>query len=148
MRRRGVTSAPPRPTALARPTLALHGGERPHETGAPVVTPLYQGVSHLQEIGTGDGMIYPRYGNARNATVVQERMAALDGAEAAIALASGMGATACALLALLRPGDHLLASTWIYGGTRRLLMEEFTGFGIDVTLVDPIETRVWRKHLR
>ena len=59
-----------------------------------------------------------------------------------------MGATACALLALLRPGDHLLASSWIYGGTRALLTQEFTTFGIDVTLVDPLETRVWRKAMK
>jgi len=52
--------------------------------------------------------------------VLGEKMAALEGAEAAIVLASGMGATALAHLAILRPGDHLLASEWIYGGTRRL----------------------------
>ena len=55
---------------------------------------------------------------------------------------------ACALLALLRPGDHLLASWRIYGGVSRLLAGEFATFGIDVTLVDPMETRVWRKRLR
>ena len=59
--------------------------------------------------------------------------------------ASGMGATACALLALLRPGDHLLASSWIYGGAHALLTKEFAALGIEVTLVDPIETRVWRQ---
>ena len=63
-------------------------------------------------------------------------------------LGSGMGATACALLALLRPGDHLLASAWIYGGTHRLLMQEFVSVGINVTLVDPTESRGWRKRLR
>jgi cystathionine beta-lyase/cystathionine gamma-synthase len=59
-----------------------------------------------------------------------------------------MGAVACALLALLRPGDHLLASGAIYGGVSRLLATEFATFGIDVTLIDPMETRVWRKRLR
>src|SRR3546814_3416403 len=43
----------------------------------------------------------------------------------------------CALLALLRPGDHILASQWIYGGTHRLLTQEFKTFGIDATLVNP-----------
>jgi len=75
-------------------------------------------------------------------------MAALERAEASVLLASGMGATACALLALLRPGDHLLASSWIYGGTRALLTQEFTTLGIDVSLVDPLETRVWRKAMK
>jgi cystathionine beta-lyase/cystathionine gamma-synthase len=59
-----------------------------------------------------------------------------------------MGATACAMRALLRPGDHLLASSWIYGGTLRLLTQELTAMGIDVTLVDPSETRGWRRRLR
>jgi len=101
-----------------------------------------------QEIGTGDGLRYPRYGNSPNAEIVQERVAALEGAESAVLLASGMGAVACALLALLRPGDHLLASGAIYGGVSRLLGGEFATFGIDVTLIDPTETRVWRKRLR
>ena len=79
---------------------------------------------------------------------MQKRLAALEKAEACVLLSSGMGATACALLALLRPGDHLLASRWIYGGTQRLLTDEFATLGIDVTLVDPLESRGWRKRLR
>jgi cystathionine beta-lyase/cystathionine gamma-synthase len=59
-----------------------------------------------------------------------------------------MGATACALLALLRPGDHLLASQYIYGGTHRLITEEFVRQGIKVTLVDPWEPRAWRKGIK
>jgi cystathionine beta-lyase/cystathionine gamma-synthase len=118
------------------------------ETDTPVVQPLFQSVNFNQEIGTGDGLRYPRYGNSPNAEIVQDRVAALEGAEAAVLLGSGMGAAACALLALLRPGDHLLASSAIYGGVNRLLSTEFATFGIDVTLVDPMETRVWRKRLR
>ena len=60
-------------------------------------------------------------------------------------LASGMGATACAMLALLRPGDHLVSSSWIYGGTRRLFTEELAGMGIEVSLIDPLESRTWRR---
>jgi len=63
-------------------------------------------------------------------------------------LASGQGATACALLALLRSGDHLLASSWIYGGTQQLVTRELPGMGIGCTLVDPTESRGWRKRLR
>ena len=48
-----------------------------------------------------------------------------------------MGATALAHLAVLRPGDHLVSSAWIYGGTRRLFDEELARLGIDVTFVDP-----------
>ena len=126
----------------------MHAGEAAHTTASPVVTPLYQSVNFNQEVGTSEGMRYPRDGNAPNADLVQRRVAAMEKAEAGLVLASGQGATACALLALLHPGDHLLASRSIYGGTTRLLMEEFTRFGIHVTLVDPGESRGWRKKLR
>ncbi len=79
---------------------------------------------------------------------VQERVAALEGSEAAILLSSGMAATACALLALLRPGDHLVASSWIPSEVEALLTREFAALGIGVTCVDPTARRVWRKHLR
>jgi cystathionine beta-lyase/cystathionine gamma-synthase len=59
-----------------------------------------------------------------------------------------MGATACAMLALLRPGDHLIASAWIYGGTRKLFNEDIIGMGIEVSFVNPLEPRAWRKALR
>jgi len=130
------------------PTLAVHAGEPPHDADAPVVTPLQQSVSYVHDVGTSEGVRYPGFGNAPNAEVVQKKLAALERAEAAVVLSSGMGATACALMALLRPGDHLLASRDLYGGTQRLLTEEFTTLGIDVTLVDPFEARGWRKRMR
>jgi cystathionine beta-lyase/cystathionine gamma-synthase len=134
---------------LSRATLPLHGGldagER--EVDAPVVRALYQSVNYIQEVGTAGGLRYPRYGNAPNAEAVQRRMAALEDAEASVLLASGMGATACALMALLRPGDHIVASSWIYGGTRALLEQEFTALGIEVSLIDPLEVRAWRRAI-
>ena len=141
-----ATSRRPRPHSLS--TLAVHAGEDAHDAGSPVVTALHQSVNYVQEAGQSDELRYPRYGNTPNAELVQKRLAALDKAEAAVVLASGMGATACALLALLRPGDHLLASRWIYGGTHKLLTDEFASLGINVTLVDPVEPRAWRKRLR
>ncbi len=134
-----------RPHALA--TLVLHAGDAPHAPGDPVVPPLVQSVNYVQEPGS-DELMYTRYGNTPNAERIQKRIAALEGAEEALVLSSGMGATACGLLALLRPGDHLLASQYIYGGTHRLLTEEFTQMGIDVTLVEPFEPRAWRRRLR
>jgi cystathionine beta-lyase/cystathionine gamma-synthase len=129
-------------------TLAVHGGADHGEVDSPVATPLFQSVNFVQETGAGGTVRYPRYGNTPNAEIVQRRLAALEGAESALVLASGMGATACAMLALLRPGDHLLASSWIYGGTFDLFTREFASMGIEVTLVDPMETRGWRKKLR
>ena len=129
-------------------TIAIHGGAEPYRPGDPVVPPIVQSVNYVQEVGTAAGLRYTRYANTPNAERVQKRLALIEGAEAALVLSSGMGATACALLALLRPGDHLLASSYIYGGTHRLLTEEFARLGIDVTLVDPLEPRAWRKRLR
>jgi cystathionine beta-lyase/cystathionine gamma-synthase len=139
---------PRRPRTHAISTLAVHAGEGSHDSDSPVVTPLVQSASYVQEVGTSEGLRYPRYGNAPNAELVQRRLAALEKAEAGIVLSSGMAATACALLALLRPGDHLLASKWIYGGTMQLLTQEFTSLGIQVTLADPMESRAWRKRLK
>jgi cystathionine beta-lyase/cystathionine gamma-synthase len=139
---------PRSPRRLGLSTLAVTGGAAHGDPDTPVVQPLVQSANFIQEIGTADGLRYPRYGNVPNAEAVQKRLALMEGAEAAIVLASGMGATACALLALLRPGDHLLASNWVYGGTRLLFTQEFATMGIDVTLVDPMETRAWRKRMR
>jgi len=140
---------PSRKTRPGISTLAVRGGAgESQDTDAPVVTPLFQSTSYVQEFGSAEGVRYPRYGNTPNAEVVQRRLASLAGAESSLVLSSGMGATACALLALLRPGDHLLASAWVYGGTSRLLTQEFATMGINVTLVDPMETRAWRRRLR
>jgi cystathionine beta-lyase/cystathionine gamma-synthase len=105
-------------------------------------------VNYVQDFGTSEGLIYTRYGNTPNEEVVQKRIALLEGAEAALVLSSGMGATACALTALLRPGDHLVSSAWIYGGTRKLFAEEFVSMGIEVTFADPDERRGWRQSIR
>jgi cystathionine beta-lyase/cystathionine gamma-synthase len=141
-----VATRKPRPTDLA--TLTVHAGAPPREADTPVVTPIVQSVNYIQEIGTAEGLRYPRYGNLPNAEIVQTRIAALEGAEACVLLGSGMGATACALLTLLRPGDHIIASAWIYGGASALLSKEFASLGIDVALVDPLDTRIWRRRMR
>src|SRR5690242_21596989 len=87
-----------RPRTLDLATLALHAGSDEHDADTPVVSPIYQSVNFVQEVGTAEGLRYPRYGNAPNAEIVQRRIAALEGSEAAVVLGSGMGVTACALL--------------------------------------------------
>jgi cystathionine beta-lyase/cystathionine gamma-synthase len=118
-----------RPLGLS--TLAIHGGVETGDDAPPIVTPIHQLA-----------------GAAQNASIVERRLAAMEGAESALVTASGTGATALALLSLLRPGDHLLASAWIYGEVHKLLTQEFDRVGIAVTLVDPMESRGWRKRLR
>jgi len=140
--------SPRKSTGPALSTMTVHAGATGRESDSPVVHPLYQSVNFIQQLGTGEGLRYPRYGNLPNAELVQERVAALEGAESAVLLSSGMGAVACALLALLRPGDHIAASSMIYGGVSALLGKEFVSLGIDVTMIDPFEVRAWRRRLR
>ena len=112
-----------------------------------MATPLVQAVNYVQDFGTEE-LRYARYGNTPNTELLERTLALLEGAEAAVVTSSGMGATAAAMLALLRPGDHLLSSSWIYGGTHQLFTSELRGLGIEVTLVDPSDPRVWRKEAR
>ena len=133
---------------LGLSTTAIHGGAPQANPGSPVTAPLVQSVNYVQETGTSEGLQYTRYGNTPNAERVQRRLAMLEGSEAALVLSSGMGATSCAMLALLRAGDHLITSSWIYGGTRKLFTEDLPGMGIEVTFVNPLEPRAWRKGLR
>ena len=79
---------------------------------------------------------------------VDERLARLEGAEAALILGTGMAAIACTMLSLLRSGDHLVASTWLDGDARRFFEAELPGLGVSVDFVDPTETRGWRKKIR
>jgi cystathionine beta-lyase/cystathionine gamma-synthase len=141
-----AASKKPKTPSLA--TIAVHGGLPHGKPGDPVALPLVQSVNFVQYPNSAEGLRYTRYGNTPNEEVVQKRIAMLEGTEAALVLSSGMGATACALLALLRPGDHLLSSSWIYGGTRKLFSEEFVQMGIEVSYANPDERRVWRNTIR
>ncbi len=129
-------------------TKAIHGEPHSKAASTPVVSPIYQSSTFANPIGSPEGVIYTRYGNNPNQLAIAERLAALEGAEDAIFLGSGMGATAMAHLAVLHPGDHLLSSDWIYGGTRRLFNEELHRLGIDISYVDPSDPRNWRRQLK
>ncbi|HXY69322.1 MAG TPA: aminotransferase class I/II-fold pyridoxal phosphate-dependent enzyme [Gemmatimonadales bacterium] len=131
-----------------RSTVAIHGRASARAAHEPVAPPIFQSSTFVSAYGSTDEVLYTRYGNNPNQLRLAERLAGLEGAEAAIFVASGMGATALAHLAVLSPGDHLLSSEWIYGGTRRLFREEFTRFGIDVSFVNPDRRRDWRSKLR
>jgi len=129
-------------------TTAIHGDGPSHTPDEPVAAPIYQSSTFVRATGPSDDILYTRYGNNPNQVRLAERLARLEGAEKAIFVASGMGATALAHIAVLRPGDHLLASDWIYGGTRRLFDEDFSQLGIDVTYVNPDKRRDWRTKTR
>ncbi|HCE52677.1 MAG TPA: methionine gamma-lyase [Shewanella baltica] len=124
-------------------TQVIHGGHEREAFGA-LVTPLYQSATFVFEsaqqggerfAGNEPGYIYTRLGNPTTAEL-ERKMAILEGAEAAAATASGMGAVSAALLVNLQMGDHLVASNAVYGCTYALMTTQFARFGIEVSLVD------------
>lgn len=133
---------------LGRSTVSVHGLPAPRRENEPVVAPIMQSSTFVNAVGSEREVLYTRYGNNPNQQSLARKYALLEGAEDALFVASGMAATALAHLAVLRPGDHLMASRWIYGGTQKLFDEEFGRLGITVTYVDPTTPRVWRKSIR
>ena len=133
---------------LGRSTVAIHGIPEAKHEHDPVVAPIVQSATFVNAVGSDREVLYTRYGNNPNQLSIARKYALLEGADDAVFLASGMGATALAHLAVLRPGDHLIASRWIYGGTLKLFDEEFSRIGINVTYVDPTTPRIWRKSVR
>lgn len=120
------------------------------------VVPIYQSAAfEFEDFETAKevfalrrpGNLYGRGGNP-TATVLEERIATLEGGAGAVATGSGQAAVAVALLALVRTGHHIVASHGLYGGTVDLLTDTFADFGIDVTLVDPLDPDAWRKAIR
>jgi cystathionine beta-lyase/cystathionine gamma-synthase len=133
---------------LGLSTIAIHGVPHRRPDWSPVAPPLQQSSTFTNPVGSEDEVLYSRYGNNPTQVDLARKYAMLEGADAAVFVASGMGATALAHLAVLRPGDHLISSTWIYGGTQKLFDQELGRYGIDVTYVSPDQPRLWRKSIR
>lgn len=129
-------------------TTAIHGRTHRRPDWSPVVPAIMQSSTFTNPVGSDEEVLYTRYGNNPNQIELASRYAQLEGADAALFTASGMAATVLAHLAVLRPGDHLVASSWIYGGTRRLFDEELGRLGIDVTYVTPDNPRTWRQSVK
>ena len=136
------------PRSPGRSTLSVHGRIHARPDWSPLVSPVVQSTTFLNPVGGDDEVLYTRYGNNPNQVELARKYALLEGSEDAVIVSSGMAATALAHLAVLRPGDHLLASRWIYGGTLKLFDQEFGRLGISVTYVDPEQPRQWRKLLK
>ncbi|NKX55124.1 O-acetylhomoserine aminocarboxypropyltransferase/cysteine synthase family protein [Arthrobacter mobilis] len=137
-------------------TTQIHAGYEPQAPYRPVTVPVHQSAAYefpdyasarrmfaLKE----PGFTYTRTGNPTVA-VLEQRIAALDGGVAALATATGQAAVAVALLALVRGGEHLVASSKLYGGTVDLLTDTFADFGIEVSFADPADTGAWAAAVR
>ena len=129
-------------------TIGIHAGAPEPMQGAPVVPPVVQSATFFGGAGEpASQLLYSRYGNNPNQTLVGEKMAALEGTEAALLLASGMSAIAMTLLAALPEGGHVVASRHLYGATRTLLERELPRRGIATTLIDPESREDWNRAL-
>jgi O-acetylhomoserine (thiol)-lyase len=135
-------------TAASEPgfsTLSIHAGARPDPTTGARVTPIYQttafvfdDVDHAAALFglQAFGNIYTRITNPTTA-VLEERVAALEGAPAALAVASGHAAQVVVFHALMQPGDEFVASTKLYGGSINQFNHAFKNFGWQVRWADP-----------
>ncbi|MDE0539445.1 MAG: PLP-dependent transferase [Rhodospirillales bacterium] len=134
-------------------TIVLHGGYRNDPVTGAVAVPIYQTTSYqfndaqhaenlfaLKELGN----IYTRIMNP-TADVLEQRLAALEGGVAALALSSGQAASMYAVMNLCRAGDNFVSSTDLYGGTWNLFANTLKDFGVEARFVDPADPEDFAK---
>jgi cystathionine beta-lyase/cystathionine gamma-synthase len=127
---------PNEPASQGFSTLAVHAGDGDRPIGAPVSAAIFQSTSFVSDSLGEAEVVYTRFGNNPNHRRLEEKLARLEGAEACLAVGSGMAATGAALLGVLQAGDHVVAADALYGGTRAFLERELDRLGIDTTYVD------------
>lgn len=137
-------------------TTIIHAGQSPDPITGALSTPIYQTstfVFETAEQGAArfaleeEGFIYTRLGNPTQ-QALELKLAALEKAEAALAVASGMTAIAGSLWTLCRQGDHIIAADTLYGCTHALLSHSMPRFGIEVTFVDATDPDNIRKAMQ
>ena len=137
-------------------TTAIHAGARKDTQYGALATPIYststfefdsaeQGGARFA--GQEQGYIYSRLGNPTVA-VLEEKLAALENAEAALAVSSGIGAVTTALWTALKAGDHVVADETLYGCTFAFLNHGISRFGVDVSFVDTSDLAAVKAALR
>jgi cystathionine beta-lyase/cystathionine gamma-synthase len=128
-------------------TRAARGAPPPRSASRPLVPDLHLAnvyvFDDLEQVdavweGREPGYVYGRFGTP-NHTILEETLASLEGGEAGLVAASGMGALSAYLMGALRPGDHLVAGRDLYGATLALLREQAARWGIRVSFVDTTE---------
>lgn len=137
-------SAEVEPLRFGFETLALHHGHDPQLDQSSRAVPIYATTSFLFNDSVHaaqlfdlalEGNIYTRVGNPTQ-TVLEQRIAALEGGVGALATASGQAAAALAIFSLADPGDNIVSSSDLYGGTVTLFKDEFGRLGIEPRFVD------------
>ncbi len=137
-------------------TLSLHAGAAPDPATGARATPIYLTSAFVFKDSDQAaalfnmeraGHVYSRISNPTTA-VLEERIAALEGGVAGIAVASGQAALHLALATIAGAGSHVVASRALYGGSHNLLAYTMKRFGIDTTFVDPRDLDAWRRAIR
>ena len=138
-------------------TTQIHAGQAPDPTTGARALPIYQTTSYVFNDTTHAanlfalkefGNIYTRIMNPTQ-DAVEQRIAALEGGVGALLVSSGQAATTLGLLNIAEAGDHVVASSALYGGTVNLLKYTFKKLGIDVTFVeDQADLQAWRDAVR
>jgi O-acetylhomoserine (thiol)-lyase len=136
-------------------TLAIHAGAQPDPTTGARATPIYQTTSFVFEDADHAaslfglqtfGNIYTRIGNPTTA-VLEERVAALEGGTAGLAVASGHAAQIIVMHCLMRPGDELVASRKLYGGSINQFNHAFKNFGWNVAWAEPDDVGTFERAI-
>ena len=137
-------------------TNALHAGHDASKTSGTRAVPIYQSTAYVFNDSdhaanlfalAEPGNIYTRINNPTN-DILEQRLAALEGGIAAVVTASGTSAIATTLLTLLKAGDHIVASSSLYGGTYNLLSVTLPRHGITTTFVDPSDAENFKTAVR
>jgi O-acetylhomoserine (thiol)-lyase len=137
-------------------TRQVHAGQRPDPNTGARALPIYQTTSYVFEDPESAAAYFnlQEYGNTysriMNPTVAafEERMASLEGGCGAVAFASGIAAQAGALFTLLAPGDHVVSSSALYGGTVNQLKHLLRKMSVEITWVHPDDLGAWRTAVR
>jgi cystathionine gamma-lyase len=116
-------------------TKAIHAGQKPEETTGAVMPPIFQTSTYAQEApNVNQGYDYARVGNPTR-TALEKLIAGLENADECAAFSSGVGSID-AIMKTLKPGDHVISTNDLYGGTYRLFTQVFQNYGIRFSFVD------------
>jgi cystathionine gamma-lyase len=128
-------------------TKAIHAGQAPEETTGAVMPPIFQTSTYVQSApNKHQGYDYARVGNPTR-TALEKMIAGLEGADECACFASGCAAMD-AIMKALRPGDHVIATNDLYGGSYRLFTQVFEPYGIEFSFIDMTDPENVKQALR
>lgn len=128
-------------------TKAIHAGQKNEETSGAVMPPIFQTSTYAQEApNVNKGYDYGRVGNPTR-TALEKMIAGLEGADECACFGSGLAAMD-AFLKMFRPGDHIIATNDIYGGSYRLFRNVFEPYGIEFSFIDMTSTELVKKEIK